>query len=63
MKKILLNVETLAVESFPTQERDVELLGTVDAAMASPRGTCVANSCYTSCRADLRDACTCPVGV
>ncbi|HET7461030.1 MAG TPA: hypothetical protein VFJ82_07270 [Longimicrobium sp.] len=61
MKKIMLNLETLAVESFPTQEKDAEPLGTVNGAMASPRGTCIANSCYTSCRADLRDACTCPV--
>jgi hypothetical protein len=61
MKKILLNVDTLAVESFPTQSEDAEPLGTVYGDMASPRGTCLA-SCYTSCRADQRDACTCPVG-
>ncbi len=61
MKKLLLNMETLAVESFPTQGEDAEPLGTVYGDMASPRGTCAANSCFTSCRADLRDACTCPV--
>ena len=62
MKKILLNVDVLAVESFPTQAGGVEPLGTVDAAMASPRGTCIANSCYTSCAGAGRDApCTCPV--
>ncbi|HET7234222.1 MAG TPA: hypothetical protein VFJ16_29685 [Longimicrobium sp.] len=61
MKKILLNIETLAVESFPTQSPEAEPLGTVHGAMASRNGTCLANSCYTSCRDDLRDACTCPV--
>lgn len=61
MKKILLNADTLAVESFPTQVSGAEPLGTVDAAMASPKGTCVA-SCFTSCLGRAVDApCTCPV--
>lgn len=63
MKKLLLEVEALAVESFPTQSQEAQPLGTVYGDMASPRGTCVANSCFTSCRADLRDGCTCPVRV
>lgn len=63
MKKLLMNVDMLAVESFPTQDAEAEPLGTVYGDMASPRGTCAAQSCFTSCRADLRDACTCPVAV
>jgi len=60
MKKLTLEVETLAVESFPTGA-DPQPRGTVDAQAATlvRCGTGVA-SCYTSCRADLRDACTCP---
>jgi hypothetical protein len=61
MNKLLL--EALEVESFPTQNEEAEALGTVHGNMASQRGTCVANSCFTSCRGDLRDACTCPVHV
>jgi len=63
MNKLLLNVDALAVESFPTQEAETESVGTVNANMATVRGcaTGTAASCYTSCRADLRDACTCPV--
>jgi hypothetical protein len=61
MRKLTLDMETLAVDSFPTAEIDPVLQGTVDAHAATLRGcgTGVA-SCYTSCRADLRDACTCP---
>jgi hypothetical protein len=47
------------VESFPTQERAPETAGTVEAHMATNR--CV--SSFTSCRADMRDACTCPVRI
>ena len=61
MRKLMLDVDTLDVESFPTLEVD-EALGTVDAHMATQNcATRAAASCYTSCRADLRDACTCPV--
>jgi len=62
MKKLLLDVDTLSVESFPTQEAGTESAGTVHGAMATLRG-CNSNtapSCFTSCRADMRDACTCP---
>ena len=62
MKKLTLDVDTLSVESFPTDDVDAELRGTVDAQAATTNcNTRVAASCYTSCRADLRDACTCPV--
>jgi len=62
MKKLSLDVDTIAVESFPTAEIDAAARGTVnanedDAAFATRR----ADSCYTSCRADQRDACTCPI--
>jgi hypothetical protein len=60
MTKLTLDVDTLSVESFPTADVDLLLKGTVDAHAATAiRCTGVA-SCYTSCRADLRDACTCP---
>ena len=62
MKKLALDVDTLAVESFPTDVPDAEPEGTVEAQMATTHcATRVGSSCYTSCRADLRDACTCPV--
>ena len=62
MKKLSLDVDTIAVVSFPTAEVDAAMRGTVgarddDAAFATRH----ADSCYTSCRADLRDACTCPI--
>jgi hypothetical protein len=62
MKKLTLDVDTIAVESFPTAEIDAAARGTVDAHedVAAFR-TNRADSCYTSCRADLRDACTCPI--
>ncbi|HEX8244660.1 MAG TPA: hypothetical protein VF541_14235 [Longimicrobium sp.] len=58
MRKLAMDVNEIAVESFPTQERVPEAAGTVHANMATNR--CV--SSFTSCRADMRDACTCPVG-
>ena len=64
MKKLTLDMDTLAVDSFPTAEIDPVLQGTVDAHAAT--ANCVtraAGSCYTSCRADLLDACTCPIAV
>jgi hypothetical protein len=62
MKKLTLDVDALAVESFPTAEVDAGARGTVEAAEATVNCvTRVGVSCYTSCRADLRDACTCPV--
>jgi hypothetical protein len=61
MKKLTLDMDTLAVDSFPTAEVDPVLQGTVDAHAATlVRCGTGAASCYTSCRADLRDACTCP---
>jgi hypothetical protein len=63
MKKLLMNVDTLSVESFPMQEAQTESPGTVHGAMATRGCSGTAASCYTSCRADLRDACTCPVAV
>ncbi|HEV7588436.1 MAG TPA: hypothetical protein VGO40_10005 [Longimicrobium sp.] len=61
MKKLTLDVAALAVESFATDEVDAKPRGTVDAhaATAIRCGTGGA-SCFTSCRGDLRDACTCP---
>ena len=56
MRKLMLDVDDLAVESFPTEARTPEPEGTVQAHMATNR--CV--SSFTSCRADMRDACTCP---
>ena len=62
MKKLLLDVETLSVDSFSTQEAEREPAGTVHGAMATLRGcnSGTAASCFTPCRADMRDACTCP---
>ena len=57
MNKLLLDLDGLSVESFRTQEAETESPGTVHGNIVT-RGT--AASCYTSCRADLRDACTCP---
>ena len=59
MRKLAMDVNEIAVESFPTQERAPETAGTVEAHMATNR--CV--SSFTSCRADMRDACTCPVRI
>ena len=62
MKKLTLDVDMLAVESFPTSDRGTEDRGTVEAQAATIRcATRAGASCYTSCRADLRDACTCPI--
>jgi hypothetical protein len=61
MNKLLLKLDTLSVESFPTQEAETESAGTVHGNMATRGCSGTAASCYTSCRADLRDACTCPV--
>jgi hypothetical protein len=60
MKKLTLDVDALAVESFPTAEVD-EARGTVDAQEATVRCNTRVASCYTSCRAEMRDNCTCPV--
>ena len=57
MRKLALDVNEIAVESFPTEPRIPEAEGTVQGHMATNR--CV--SSFTSCRADMRDACTCPV--
>jgi len=61
MNKLLLNVDALAVESFPTQREGTESAGTVHGFIATRGCSGTAASCYTSCRADLRDGCTCPV--
>ena len=60
MRKLMLDVDTLEVESFPTSAADDASRGTVDAHAATLVRCSGAASCYTSCRADLRDACTCP---
>jgi len=60
MKKLTLDVDTLAVDSFPTADVDPVLKGTVDAHAATLLHCTGVASCYTSCRADMRDACTCP---
>lgn len=61
MKKITLDVDTLAVESFPVSSEQAGNAGTVRANEATlvACGTGHA-SCFTSCRADMRDNCTCP---
>ena len=64
MRKLILDVAALAVESFPTAEVDDAARGTVDAHAATlVRCGSGQASCFTSCRADLRDGCTCPVRV
>ncbi len=67
MNKIRLNLDRLAVESFPTAEKADDLLGTVHAAFA-PTGTggncatCRGATCFTSCAGAAGDvACTCPI--
>jgi hypothetical protein len=61
MRKLMLDVDELAVESFPTDERARQALGTVQANEATLLNCgSGAPSCFTSCRADMRDACTCP---
>ena len=61
MRKLMLDVDTLEVESFPTAAADEAVRGTVDARAATQiRCGSGAASCFTSCRADLRDNCTCP---
>ncbi|HEX6746377.1 MAG TPA: hypothetical protein VF092_03605 [Longimicrobium sp.] len=57
MQKLSLDVDDLAVESFPTEAPTPVEEGTVHAQMATQH--CVSR--FTSCRADMRDACTCPV--
>ena len=59
MRKLALDVNEIAVESFPTQARATEAAGTVHANMGTVNHCAV--SSFTSCRADMRDACTCPV--
>jgi hypothetical protein len=60
MRKLMLDVDDLAVESFPTDEGAREALGTVQANEATLANCSGSPSCFTSCRGDLRDACTCP---
>jgi hypothetical protein len=60
MRKLMLDVDTLAVESFPTSAKERDPAGTVHANAATLAGCTGVASCYTSCRADMRDACTCP---
>lgn len=55
MKKIQLNVESLAVESFATDERATEMAGTVEA-----HGTRAhQNTCQVSCNNTCGDGYTC----
>lgn len=63
MNKLHLDVDALSVESFPTQEVGTETIGTVHGAMATRGCSGTAASCFTSCRADLRAPCTCPVAI
>jgi hypothetical protein len=60
MRKLMLDVDALSVESFPTHTAPVETVGTVRANEATPGCSGTAPSCFTSCRADMRDGCTCP---
>lgn len=61
MKKLMLDAEALAVESFPTHEAATESAGTVHAHIVTQiRCGSGGASCFTSCRADMRDNCTCP---
>ena len=59
MRKLALDVNEIAVESFPTGARASGPEGTVHAREATVHNCAV--SSFTSCRADMRDACTCPV--
>ncbi len=59
MRKLQLDLGELAVESFTTGKGAPVDEGTVHAQMA-PTQRCGVSS-FTSCRADMRDACTCPV--
>ncbi|HEX6746378.1 MAG TPA: hypothetical protein VF092_03610 [Longimicrobium sp.] len=61
MRKLMLDVDRLAVESWATDDRATESVGTVEANEATLR-PCGSGqpSCFTSCRGDMRDACTCP---
>ncbi|HEX8903374.1 MAG TPA: hypothetical protein VF771_00885 [Longimicrobiaceae bacterium] len=61
MRKLMLDVDALAVESWATDDRAREALGTVQANAATLLGCGSGQpSCFTSCRGDLRDGCTCP---
>ncbi|MBV9108287.1 MAG: hypothetical protein JO306_02645 [Gemmatimonadetes bacterium] len=60
MRKLMLKVDDLSVESFRTHEAPAELLGTVEANEATLRGCSGVATCFTSCRGDMRDQCTCP---
>ena len=65
MKKLTLNLDELAVESFPTTRSDEELRGTVRAAEALLLGATRAlycthgDTCKTSCAGG--PYCLCPV--
>jgi hypothetical protein len=64
MRKLSLQVDTLAVESFPVSQAD-GLRGTVDAAEYSVQtaqcGSCQNYSCFTSCSPGGDPRCTCPI--
>ncbi|HEX6746372.1 MAG TPA: hypothetical protein VF092_03580 [Longimicrobium sp.] len=69
MRKLLLDVAGLAVESFPTAGANEALKGTVDAAEFTVKTaqcgscggeTCAGVSCFTSCIPG-GPGCTCPV--
>jgi hypothetical protein len=65
MKKIRLDVDHLAVESFATGQLAEEAKGTVHGAFAITStgncATCKGATCYTSCAFEGGDACTCPI--
>ena len=60
MKKLTLDVDSVHVESFAASDRPTERPGTVRA-HEDVFGATRQGSCFTSCRADLRDNCTCPI--
>jgi hypothetical protein len=59
MKKLRLDVDTLAVESFPTASVDAALKGTVHGLLATRELYCTnGDTCRTSC--GRVGNCTCP---
>ena len=65
MKKLSLQLVSLAVESFPVSDRDEALRGTIEAAEYSAQtaqcGSCQNYSCFTSCSPGGDPRCTCPI--
>jgi hypothetical protein len=65
VKKLTLQVDRLAVESFPVSDAGERLRGTIEAAEYSAQtaqcGSCMAQTCYTSCSPYGDPRCTCPI--